>query len=162
MFVPKEEESEYYIPSGRWTSFFHSERKVQGPIWVKEVVPIDEIPVWVRPGTIICLGPERTGRPDYDYSQNIEVRIYELAEGQSVEIDIPHGKGLDIVGRVRAERTSGEIKVAMADRQGGISVISIFNDGVTAKDVVGGKLATGHGIKVDVEAGSKEVVISLA
>lgn len=38
VFVDVKEESEYYIPAGRWTSFFHPERTVQGPVWIKEVV----------------------------------------------------------------------------------------------------------------------------
>jgi alpha-glucosidase (family GH31 glycosyl hydrolase) len=38
VFVVAEEETEYYIPAGRWTSFFHPERTVQGPLWIKEIV----------------------------------------------------------------------------------------------------------------------------
>lgn len=161
VFVPKEEQSEYYIPAGRWTSFFSPERTVQGPTWIKEVVPLDEIPVWVRPGTILCLGPERIGRPDYDYSENIQVQIYELADGQSVETDVPRGKGLEIAGKIRAERAAGVIKVTVAGGLSGISTISIFSTGESVKDVVGGKSTTEHGFKVDVEKGANEVAIHL-
>ncbi|KAJ6623404.1 alpha-glucosidase [Mycena sp. CBHHK59/15] len=110
VFVSAEEETEYYIPAGRWTSFFHPERTVQGPVWIKEVVPIDEIPVWVRPGSMLCLGPEKTGRPDYDYTKGLEVRVYELAEGQSVEARIPGPTGTSSVAIVRAENKNGDIK----------------------------------------------------
>ncbi|KAF8061482.1 glycoside hydrolase family 31 protein [Lyophyllum atratum] len=161
VFVPKEEESEYYVPAGRWTSFFRPERTVLGPVWVKELVPIDEIPVWVRPGTILCLGPHHTARPDYDYSQDIEVQLYELGEGQSVEAFAPRGKGAEVVGIVRAQRTPEEIKVVVASGDIEISTVSIFSGHITAKGVAGGSLGTGPGIRVDVEKGSKEVVIHI-
>jgi len=157
VFVPKEEESEYYIPAGRWTSFFRPERTVQGPVWIKELVPIDEIPVWVRPGTILCLGPRGAGQPDYDYSQNLEVQLYELAEGHYAETNIPRGKGAVIGGVVRAHMMSGEIKLTAVDVE--ISTVSIFNGDITVKGVAGGILGTGPGIRVDVEKGAKEVVI---
>jgi alpha-glucosidase (family GH31 glycosyl hydrolase) len=38
VFVDVEEESEYYLPAGRWTSFFHPDRTEQGPVWIKEIV----------------------------------------------------------------------------------------------------------------------------
>ena len=73
VFVPDGEESEYYLPAGRWTSFFHPERTLVGPPWVKEVVPMDEIPVWVRPGSVLALGPAGTGRPDYEYAKSVSL-----------------------------------------------------------------------------------------
>ncbi|KAG6831490.1 hypothetical protein H0H87_005057 [Tephrocybe sp. NHM501043] len=161
VFVPKDEEVEYYVPAGRWTSFFQPERTVQGPIWVKEIVPIDEIPVWVRPGTVLLLGPKGTGRPDYDYSQGIEVQLYELAEGQVYEANIPRGKGADIVGVVRAERSSGGIKVTVSGGNAELATINVFGGDISVKSVAGGSLETGSGVRVDVEKGSKEVVIHL-
>ena len=37
VFVPEGEESEYYLPPGRWTSFFHPTRTIEGPLRAKEV-----------------------------------------------------------------------------------------------------------------------------
>nr|GAT61247.1 glycoside hydrolase family 31 protein [Mycena chlorophos] len=110
VFVDQNEESEYYIPAGVWTSFFHPEHTVQGPVWVKEIVPLDEIPVWVRPGSVLALGPEKTGRPDYDYTQGLEVRVYRLAEGQVVETNIA-GAGSASVARIRTEKKEGKIAI---------------------------------------------------
>ena len=50
-FVPPSELTEYYLPLGKWTSFFSPGRMVQGPVWVKEKIAIDVIPLWVREGT---------------------------------------------------------------------------------------------------------------
>ena len=104
VFVPEEEESEYYIPAGRWTSFWDGTKTVEGPRWVRERVAIDSIPVWVRPGSVLVLGPEGTGRPDYDYTQNLEVRAYALTEGVPVEVAVPVGRGTQVAGRVRVTK----------------------------------------------------------
>ncbi|OBZ75677.1 Alpha-xylosidase [Grifola frondosa] len=81
VFVPTGEPSEYYLPAGRWTSLFHPGRTRVGPVWVREVVPLDEIPVWVRAGSVLCLGPASMGRPDYEFALDVEMRVYELEEG---------------------------------------------------------------------------------
>jgi alpha-glucosidase (family GH31 glycosyl hydrolase) len=161
VLVPNEEKSEYYIPVGRWTSFFHPERVVEGPIWIKEFVPIDEIPVWVRPGTILCLGPKRSSRPDYQYNKDVHVHLYELADGQSLETDIPSGKGVAIAGRIRVTRESGKITVNTLDGGLEISSITVFNKDIITNRVAGGTLdkAKLPVIYVDVEKGSHEVVI---
>ena len=162
VLVPNEEKSEYYIPVGRWTSFFHPERVIQGPTWVKEVVPIDEIPVWVRPGTMLCLGPERTGRPDYQYNKEIEVHLYELTDGQSLESDIPDGKGATIAGRIQVTTEAGKITVNTMDGNLEISSIRIFNPDITAGTVQGGTLNQAEApLCVAVEKGSHEVVIQV-
>ncbi|KAI0340632.1 alpha-glucosidase [Trametopsis cervina] len=126
VFVPEGEESEYCIPAGKWTSFFHPERTVVGPVWIKEVVPIDEIPVWVRPGTVLCLGPEGTGRPDYEYGKEVEVQIYELAEGQVVETTVPKGKGRDIAGVVNVQRRQEDVFVSV-EGEVSLSGVTLFS-----------------------------------
>ncbi|KAI0085476.1 alpha-glucosidase [Irpex rosettiformis] len=123
VFVPEKEESEYYLPVGTWTSFFHPERTVVGPTWIKEVVPIDEIPVWVRPGSVLALGPAGVGRPDYEYAKQIEVQVYELADGQVVETTIPTGKGKETAGVIKVERKQGEVCVNVIS--GGVAVSGV-------------------------------------
>ncbi|KAF8232393.1 alpha-glucosidase [Tricholoma matsutake] len=164
VLVPNGEKAEYYIPVGRWTSFFHPERVVEGPTWIKDFVPIDEIPVWVRPGTILCLGPERTGRPDYQYNKDVEVRLYELADGQSLESNIPSGQGVAIAGRIRATREFGKITINALGKELEISSITVFIKDVITNGVDGGALnkARSPAIAVDVEKGSHQVVIYIA
>lgn len=113
VFVHEGEVSEYYLPAGRWTSFFHPERVLVGPQWVREVVPINEIPVWVFPGTALCLGPSQMGRPDYDYTKNLEVRVYELDDGQSTSAVVPTGQGTVIGGAVFCTRKKDNIEVIL-------------------------------------------------
>jgi len=112
VFVPLGEEHEYYLPCGKWTYFWNPSRVVQGPIWIKEHVPISEIPVWVREGSVLLLGPAGIGRPDYDYTQNLEIRIYEFdaARKESVEVEVPAGKGIEVAAKIRVEK-GGKVEV---------------------------------------------------
>lgn len=121
MFVPLGEETEYYLPAGQWTSFFNPARKLTGPLWVKEHVLLDEIPVWVRAGTVLLLGPQDIGRPDYDYTQGLEVRAYGLQDGDVVDVDVPLGKGTEVVGTVSVSRKKEGVEV---DVKGPIQVAS--------------------------------------
>ncbi|KAJ7109151.1 alpha-glucosidase [Mycena epipterygia] len=159
VFVDAEEESEYYIPAGRWTSFFHPERTVQGPVWIKEVVPLDEIPVWVRPGSVICLGPEKTGRPDYDYSKGLEIRAYGLTEGQSVETNIPGATGAPSVATIRVEKKNGEIKVNTVAGKCEVAALCVF--GESLKEVTGGHVEAGPIAKIVVESEATEIVAKI-
>ncbi|KAI0693713.1 alpha-glucosidase [Cytidiella melzeri] len=139
VFVPEGEESEYYLPAGPWTSYFHPERTIVGPTWVKEVVPIDEIPVWVRPGSVLCLGPAGVGRPDYEYAKEIEVQVYELAEGQVVEVTVPTGKGKASAGVIKVERKQGEVVVSVASGTVGLSGVTFFTGGRTKRTSANGQ-----------------------
>ena len=105
VFVPDGEESEYYIPEGVWTNLVHPDIKVTGPKWIREVVPIDEIPVWVRPGTVLCLGRDQVGRPDYEFNKELEIRLYEVNEGAT---NVPGASG-NVVGSVKV-KTVGDMK----------------------------------------------------
>lgn len=71
--------AEYYLPAGTWTAFFTGEVK-SGPCWVTEKHGYLSIPLFVRENSIIALGG-RDDRPDYDYGENAEIRIYALREG---------------------------------------------------------------------------------
>ncbi|KAJ3890310.1 alpha-glucosidase [Lentinula edodes] len=141
IFVPQEEETEYYIPAGRWTNFWDHSRTVVGPIWIKEHVALDEIPVWVRPGTLLLRGPPKTGRPDYNYGKDLRVELFDVAEGETLA-KVPGG----VV--ICADRQNGNIKVTIIE--GKASINSIFLVGAGGKERV-----------VKVDSGATEVVCEL-
>ncbi|TXT10860.1 hypothetical protein VHUM_02365 [Vanrija humicola] len=93
-------DAEYYIPEGRWTDYWTGE-VIEGPKHVrKEDYPIDLIPLFVRPNSVLLLGPENIGVPDYDYATvGLEVRKYEVTD--EVEVDVPHPKGSKLAGTVK-------------------------------------------------------------
>ncbi|WWD19436.1 hypothetical protein CI109_103896 [Kwoniella shandongensis] len=89
----------FYIPAGKWTDYWTGEI-IEGPKYVTKEVSIDYIPVFVRPGSVLLLGPEDVTVPDYEYSKTqLEVREYQL-EGE-VEVSIPVGKGAEWAGSVK-------------------------------------------------------------
>ena len=89
---------DYYLPDGLWTSLLDG-RKVQGGRWQKENHDFLSLPLMVRPGTVLPMG-QCDDRPDYDYTDGLELHVYQLAEGQTVVVKIP-----DLKGRIAATYT---------------------------------------------------------
>jgi alpha-D-xyloside xylohydrolase len=78
---PKAEIRELYLPKGTdWYDFWTSE-KTNGGLTINKAVPIDIIPVYVKAGSIIPVGPDvqYAGEKRWD---NLEVRIYPGADGE--------------------------------------------------------------------------------
>jgi alpha-glucosidase (family GH31 glycosyl hydrolase) len=90
----------FYIPEGKWTCFWTGE-VIEGPRYVtKNDYPLDSIPVFVRPNSVLLLGPEDVTVPDYEYAKaGLEVREYQLTS--EVEVQVPTGKGADWAGSVK-------------------------------------------------------------
>lgn len=82
---------DYYLPDGLWTSLLDG-RKMQGGHWQKETHDFLSLPLMVRPGTVLPMG-KHDDRPDYDYTDGLELHVYQLAEGQTVTVKIPDPKG---------------------------------------------------------------------
>lgn len=82
---------DYYLPDGLWTSLL-DDRKVQGGHWQRETHDFLSLPLMVRPGTVLPMG-KHDDRPDYDYTDGLELHVYQLAEGQTVTVKIPDLKG---------------------------------------------------------------------
>lgn len=82
---------DYYLPDGQWTSLLDG-RKVQGGHWQRETHDFLSLPLMVRPGTVLPMG-KHDDRPDYDYTDGLELHVYQLVEGQTVTVKIPDLKG---------------------------------------------------------------------
>ena len=65
-----------YLPEGLWANFFTGER-LEGGRWYYDVeVPLDEMPVFVRPGALIKLYPDEVdSTDDMDMSKAITIEI---------------------------------------------------------------------------------------
>ncbi|KAH8833576.1 alpha-glucosidase [Flagelloscypha sp. PMI_526] len=157
VFVTEGEESNYYIPEGTWTSFFHSERTVEGPRWVSEVVPLSEIPVFVRPNSILVLGPPGIGKPDYDFTSSLELRLYELAEGK-LSIDIPGTQNGETAGSIEVNRTGNSVEVHVKDNVS-LDSVAVFVKGRTIGNVQGGQVEAGL---VKVANDAKQITFDLS
>lgn len=157
VFVPQEEESEYYVPAGRWTSFFNPQRTILGPAWVHEKVLLDEIPVWIRPNSVLCLGAAGKGRPDYALNQDVEIHLYEYAEGTESTVALSPVSGT-VVDSVHVSRSSSGITIGVVDDSTTISSVVLHGDYPVIQRLNGGT-TLGNAIGVEVYKGGREVVI---
>jgi len=68
-----------YLPKAKWYDFWTGS-SVDGPLMMDAAAPIDKLPLFVRAGSIVPMGPEKewsTEKPE----DPIELRIYREAEG---------------------------------------------------------------------------------
>ena len=100
---------DYYLPDGLWTSLLDG-RKVQGGHWQRETHDFLSLPLMVRPGTVLPMG-KHDDRPDYDYTDGLELHVYQLAEGQTVTVKIPDLKG-QIAATYTVTMKNGQAEVA--------------------------------------------------
>jgi len=78
---------EFYLPKvegGAWTNYFTGERK-EGGSWYSERYGYCEIPLFVRPNTILPIGV-KDDTPEYEYAKDVTLQIYELTDRAEVVI----------------------------------------------------------------------------
>ncbi|KAG8825763.1 hypothetical protein FRC17_008547, partial [Serendipita sp. 399] len=165
-------ETEYYLPAGTWTAYTPllgsgKPRIVRGPRWVKEVVPLSEIPTYVRAGSVLALGPSDMKKPDYNLAENVELRVYHPEVGKTATCEIPSGHGAEIAATVLITSDENQVVVKIVEGLLGEWSIRLFED-PTPKigDVVGATLdgtgeecASHGGILFRVASGRTEVII---
>lgn len=100
--------ADYYLPAGRWTDFFTGEVK-EGGRWIQEKHGYLSVPLLVRENSIVAIGAH-DDKPDYDYGEDTELRIYEPAADTTVTETV---YGMD---------GSEEIKISVTTEDGRISV----------------------------------------
>lgn len=73
--------AEYYLPAGKWTHLLTGEC-VSGGGWRKEAFGYESLPLFVRENSILALGSVDS-RADYEYAENVELRVYALSSEAS-------------------------------------------------------------------------------
>ena len=111
---------DYYLPDGLWTSLL-DDRKVQGGHWQKETHDFLSLPLMVRLGTVLPMG-KHDDRPDYDYTDGLELHVYQLAEGQTVTVKIPDLKG-QLAATYTVTMKNGKAEVATDSKKPYIVVV---------------------------------------
>lgn len=98
----------YYLPAGRWTTL-DGARTEDGPCWIEESVGVFELPVWVRPGTLL---PRRAtpADPDSDPLEDLLLTVYGLADGAIATCRVPNADG-GAGATFTASRHGSEIRV---------------------------------------------------
>jgi alpha-D-xyloside xylohydrolase len=69
------------------------------------------MPLLVAPGTILPLGSCKE-RPDYDYTENLELLLTEFEDGAKSEIFVPDVNGARVM-KITAARTGKQITVTV-------------------------------------------------
>ncbi|KAF5692845.1 alpha-d-xyloside xylohydrolase [Fusarium denticulatum] len=93
-------EVEFYLPKGKWTSYFTNEIK-SGPGWFKEKHAFGTLPLYVRENTILVLGSRKEVGSEYDFVKDVEVALYQTSPGTKTTV-------MDGDGNVAAELVVGE------------------------------------------------------
>jgi alpha-D-xyloside xylohydrolase len=81
----------YYVPAGVWTHLLNG-KTVQGPCWMQEQCDFMNLPLLVRPNTVLPMG-STTDRPEYDYSNDVILKVFQLENGRHVQVEIPDLSG---------------------------------------------------------------------
>lgn len=94
-------EVEFYLPCGRWTSFFTNQVR-DGPGWFRERHGFSSMPLYVRENSILFLGSAQdasvtpTGAV-YDYTANAEVVLYHVRPGAKTTVVDSSGHDLGVL-----------------------------------------------------------------
>ncbi|MBQ7942454.1 MAG: alpha-xylosidase [Lachnospiraceae bacterium] len=78
--------AEYYLPAGIWTNFFTG-KEYKGATWYEEKHDYLSLPLMVKENSIVAIGA-CDDRPDYDYADGVELRIYALHDGMKAETEV--------------------------------------------------------------------------
>ena len=82
----------YYLPTekdgtcGIWTNFFTGEEQTGGR-WYFDKYGYCDIPLMVRPNSIVAIGAH-DDTPEYDYADNVLLRIFALEDGRKAKTEV--------------------------------------------------------------------------
>lgn len=106
--------AQYYLPEGRWTNLMTGEVK-EGKSWYEEYQDYYSIPLYVKENTILPVGGCEE-KPDYEYLEDIELRIYLPIEGRKSERVIYSKEGVRVL-TVSVTKNENEISVELSEEQ---------------------------------------------
>jgi len=100
--------AKYYVPKGRWTNWMTGE-VIEGGQWREEKHGYMSLPFLVKENSLIAVGANDQ-RPDYDYTDGITFRAFELADGGEATATVYDLKG-EVAMTARATRTGTTVLV---------------------------------------------------
>lgn len=98
----------FYLPKGRWTCLLTGE-VVEGGTWVKEKFDYLNLPLYIRPNTILPIGLT-DNTPVYDYTENLTIKLVEIEDGANIDRMLVNADGEEI-GHIHVTRTGNEISI---------------------------------------------------
>ncbi len=125
----EESVGEFYLPAGKWTDFFTGE-VMNGGIWVKQTFDYLSIPLMVKENSIVALG-KCDDRPDYNYGESSEIRIYELHDGCKAS-DVIYDMNNEVSLTILAENHNRNITIQIETKEE--YTIRLVNRNATSAD----------------------------
>ena len=114
--------ADYYLPAGRWTDFFTGEVK-EGGRWIQEKHGYLSVPLLVKENSIVAIGAH-DDKPDYDYGEDTELRIYEPVAGTTVTETV---YGMDGSEKIKISVTTEEGKISVSVETGKVVSVRLVN-----------------------------------
>ncbi len=116
----EDEVAEYYLPKGIWTHLLSGERK-EGGMWYREAYDYHSLPLYVRQGVMLPVGSCVT-KPDYDYTDGLQVQLFELQEGEAASCRVA---GTDGKWGFRGEAVweQGCLKISLSGLPEGLTLL---------------------------------------
>jgi alpha-D-xyloside xylohydrolase len=156
-------DTSFYLPAGPWTDLRGGE-VLTGPGWFRRRYGIGDLPVLVRPGSVIALGA-RDDRPSYDYAGGVTLRLYSLPEDFAAAVEVPTPQGRP-AATFTVRRTGTVVEVR---RGGSAAPWRVQLAGVaTLAAVDAGRLAPTDspffgpsGVLIEADAGVEQVIVRL-
>ncbi len=125
---------DYYLPAGRWTHLLSGEVR-EGGRWYQERYDYFSLPLYVKANTLLPMG-DNSQRPDYDYTQGLELHLYEPTEGIPAACAVPNLGG-ETVLTATAVRAGGAVTLTLSTPCEGATLI-IHKDGASQSFTVAG------------------------
>jgi len=126
----------YYLPQGRWTNYLTNEVVIGGSFRT-ETHDYFSLPLMVRPNTVLISGA-RKDRPDYDYTDNMTVRLYQLADGCVHTVCIPDESGA-AAEQIVVKKSGKTINVSVEKKTAAWNIF--MPEALKAVNISGGKLS---------------------
>ncbi len=96
-----------YLPQGEWIDFWTDERH-KGGRYITRISPLDTMPVYVRAGSMLPLGPERSFVGD-NAPDDLTLEVYTGAEGDARVIWDAEGSATEL--RLRHDKHSWSLTI---------------------------------------------------
>ena len=117
-------EVQFYLPEGEWFDLLGetSDALVTGGRWMKRTCNYLQMPIYVKPGTVLVLGDFKTDVL-YDYLEGATVIIAGLRDGETASADIYKAEGgIDLTITAKREGNHIDVTYPATDRKFTIAV----------------------------------------
>ena len=116
---------DYYLPKGKWAHLLTGE-SVDGGSWRRDTYDFFSLPVFVRENTILPIGG-CDNKTDYNYTENLTLRIYNLADGVEALLTVCDTDG-NVILTVSAVRNGNIITVKLNGESSSVKIEQIGTD----------------------------------